>query len=601
MQMMKVLKTCWRGLDFLRRLTLNLFFLLVLGAIIFAFFYEKPVSVPNNAVLLVTLSGQIVEEDDFDGQGTFSSMVDGSDSFTRLRDVTRALSLAAEDKRIAAVHFRVQDLQKAGLASLREIGAAMDRVKAAGKKITVWSTGYSQIQYAVAAHANEVFVHPMGGVMLKGLSGTRLYWGSALKELGVTVHVYRAGDYKSAPEIFVRSEPSKESLAADRFWMKDIWWQYTANIESSRGLMPGAVDKVIATYPELLEKAQGDMSRVALDQSLIDSVHTADEVIDILRTRMGWKSATEEKLLDYRLYLEAAETVPSGKRIAVVTIEGEIKDGGDGPGMTGERDAVRCIRAVRESPDYAALVVRIDSPGGSPVASELIRRELELVKKAGKPVVASFGDYAASGGYWVALGADTIVTDPMSITGSIGVFGMMPTFEKAISRLSLGTGGVATSPLADAMNPLKSVTPEYGKMMELSVARIYRDFISLVAKGRKMDEQKVAALAQGRVFTGRQAIDMGLADTLGGLDVALARAAEMANVPGAQAEFIERDGSGLSVMVMRLMRRAMVETGFAEAMRLATPAVQVLEPVQRLQQMVSGSMPLYAHCLCTPQ
>lgn len=599
--MMKVLKTCWRGLDFLRRLTLNLVFLLVLGAVIFAFFYEKPVSVPNNAVLLVTLSGQIVEEDDFDGQGTFSSMVDGSDSFTRLRDVTRALSLAAEDKRIAAVHFRVQDLQKAGLASLREIGAAMDRVKAAGKKITVWSTGYSQIQYAVAAHANEVFVHPMGGVMLKGLSGTRLYWGSALKELGVTVHVYRAGDYKSAPEIFVRSEPSKESLAADRFWMKDIWWQYTANIESSRGLMPGAVDKVIATYPELLEKAQGDMSRVALDQSLIDSVHTADEVIDILRTRMGWKSATEEKLLDYRLYLEAAETVPSGKRIAVVTIEGEIKDGGDGPGMTGERDAVRRIRAVRESPDYAALVVRIDSPGGSPVASELIRRELELVKKAGKPVVASFGDYAASGGYWVALGADTIVTDPMSITGSIGVFGMMPTFEKAISHLSLGTGGVATSPLADAMNPLKSVTPEYGKMMELSVARIYRDFISLVAKGRKMDEQKVAALAQGRVFTGRQAIDMGLADTLGGLDVALARAAEMANVPGAQAEFIERDGSGLSVMVMRLMRRAMVETGFAEAMRLATPAVQVLEPVQRLQQTVSGSMPLYAHCLCTPQ
>ena len=485
--------------------------------------------------------------------------------------------------------------------NLREIGAAMDRVKAAGKKITVWSTGYSQIQYAVAAHANEVFVHPMGGVMLKGLSGTRLYWGSALKELGVTVHVYRAGEYKSAPEVFVRSAPSKESLEADRFWMKDIWWQYTASIESSRGLMPGIVDKVISTYPDLLEKAQGDMSRVALDQSLIDSVHTADEVIDILRTRMGWKSATEEKLLDYRLYLEAAETVPSGRRIAVVTIEGEIKDGGDGPGMTGERDAVRRIRAVRESPDYAALVVRIDSPGGSPVASELIRRELELVKKAGKPVVASFGDYAASGGYWVALGADTIVTDPMSITGSIGVFGMMPTFEKAISRLSLGTGGVATSPLADAMNPLKSVTPEYGKMMELSVARIYRDFISLVAKGRKMDEQKVAALAQGRVFTGRQAIDMGLADTLGGLDVALARAAEMANVPGAQAEFIERDGSGLSVMVMRLMRRAMVETGFAEAMRLTTPAVQVLEPVQRLRQTVSGSMPLYAHCLCTPQ
>ena len=234
--------------------------------------------------------------------------------------------------------------------------------------------------------------------------------------------------------------------------------------------MPGAVDKMIATYPELLEKAQGDMSRVALDQSLIDSVYTSDEVVDILRTRMGWKTAADEKLVDYRSYLDAVETAPSGKRIAVVTIEGEIKDGGDGPGMTGERDAVERLRLVRESPDYAALVVRIDSPGGSTVASELIRRELELVKKAGKPVVASFGDYAASGGYWVALGANRIVTDPMSVTGSIGVFGMLPTFEKSLEKLSLGAGGVATSNIADAMNPLTAVTPEYEKMMELTVA-----------------------------------------------------------------------------------------------------------------------------------
>lgn len=392
--MIKFLKTFWRGLDFLRRLTLNLVFFAVVIGVIFAVLYEKPVGVPQGSVLLVTLSGQISEEDDFNSQGTFASMVDGSDSTTRLRDVTGALTLAAADKRIVAVHFRVQDLQKAGLASLREIGSAMDRVKAAGKKITVWSTGYSQAQYAVAAHANEVFVHPMGGVMLRGISGTRLYWGEALKNLGVTVHVYRAGEFKSAPEAFVRSSPSKESLEADRFWMKDVWRQYTANIESSRGLMPGAVDKMIATYPELLEKAQGDMSRVALDQSLIDSVYTSDEVVDILRTRMGWKTAADEKLVDYRSYLDAVETAPSGKRIAVVTIEGEIKDGGDGPGMTGERDAVERLRLVRESPDYAALVVRIDSPGGSTVASELIRRELELVKKAGKPVVASFGDYA---------------------------------------------------------------------------------------------------------------------------------------------------------------------------------------------------------------
>ena len=599
--MIKFLKTFWRGLDFLRRLTLNLVFFAVVIGVIFAVLYEKPVGVPQGSVLLVTLSGQISEEDDFNSQGTFASMVDGSDSTIRLRDVTGALTLAAADKRIVAVHFRVQDLQKAGLASLREIGSAMDRVKAAGKKITVWSTGYSQAQYAVAAHANEVFVHPMGGVMLRGISGTRLYWGEALKNLGVTVHVYRAGEFKSAPEVFVRSSPSKESLEADRFWMKDVWRQYTANIESSRGLMPGAVDKMIATYPELLEKAQGDMSRVALDQSLIDSVYTSDEVVDILRTRMGWKTAADEKLVDYRSYLDAVETAPSGKRIAVVTIEGEIKDGGDGPGMTGERDAVERLRLVRESPDYAALVVRIDSPGGSTVASELIRRELELVKKAGKPVVASFGDYAASGGYWVALGANRIVTDPMSVTGSIGVFGMLPTFEKSLEKLSLGAGGVATSNIADAMNPLTAVTPEYEKMMELTVARTYRDFVALVAKSRKMDEQKVASLAQGRVFTGRQAVDMGLADTLGGMQTAITLASDMAKLANAPVEFIERDASGFSMMLMRLVRRAMAQSGMTDVLKLAAPAAQTLLPVERLKQTSSGEMPTYAHCLCSAQ
>lgn len=599
--MLELIKTFGRGLDFLRRLTLNLVFFVLLAGVIVVLVYDKPASVPQNAVLLVTLSGQIVEEDDFNGGGTLSSVFDGSDSSTRLRDVTRALESAAADPRIAAVHFRVQDLAKAGLASLREIGAAMDRVKAAGKKITVWSTGYSQAQYAVAAHANEVFVHPMGGVLLRGISGTRLYWGEALSQLGVTVHVYRAGDFKSAPEVFVRSSPSKESLQADAYWMKDLWWQYTANIESSRGLMPGAVDKVIASYSDLLEKAQGDMSRVSLDQNLIDSVSTSDEVSEMLRTRIGARSASELRLLNYRTYLEAVDKAPTGKRIAVVTIQGEIKDGGDGPGMTGARDAVKRIRAVRESPDYIALVVRIDSPGGSTVASELIRWELELTKKAGKPVVASFGDYAASGGYWAALGASKIVTDPMSVTGSIGVFGMMPTFEKSLEKLSVGAGGASTSPMADADNPLKPVTPQFQKMMELTVARTYRDFISLVGKGRRMNDQKVAELAQGRVFTGRQAFDLGLADAVGGLESAVKLAAEMAGAPKAPVEYVERQASGMTMLLMRLADKVARVSGVSLALDAYLPAREALAPLERLRMTTTGEMPLYAHCLCSPQ
>lgn len=597
--MLKLLKIFWRGLDFLRRFVLNLAFLAVIFGILFALLYEKPVNVPNGSVLLVTLSGQITEESDFDGRGALASLADGSEVSTRLRDVITALHRAVDDPRITAVHFRVQELQQAGMASLREIGAAMDRLKAAGKKITVWSTDYSQVQYAVAAHANEVFVHPMGGVMLRGISGTRLYWGDALRELGVNVHVYRAGEFKSAPEVFVRSSPSQESLDSDRFWMKDIWWQYTANIESARGLMPGSIDKMIASYPVLLEKSQGDMGRVALNQNLIDSVHASDEVSDILKMRAGGKTPIEQLLLDYREYLAATQKPIVGKRVAVVTVEGEIKDGSDGPGMAGERDVVRRIRAVRESPDYIALVVRIDSPGGSTVASELIRRELELVKKSGKPVVASFGDYAASGGYWIALGAHKIVTDPSSVTGSIGVFGLMPTFEKTLEKLSIGVGGVVTSPLADALNPVTTVPNAFGKMMDLTVARTYRDFIGLVAKGRRMQEHKVAEIAQGRVFSGRQALDLGLADMTGGLEVALKLAAEMADMPQAPVEFIDREKGGFPMMLARVLRRAAQISGLNQSLPMQDSAAQVLRPVQRLMQTSAGTLPLYAHCLCS--
>lgn len=597
--MLKLLKIFWRGLDLLRRFVLNLAFLAVIFGILFALLYEKPVNVPNGSVLLVTLSGQITEESDFDGRGVLTSLADGSEVSTRLRDVITALHRAVDDPRITAVHFRVQELQQAGMASLREIGAAMDRLKAAGKKITVWSTDYSQVQYAVAAHANEVFVHPMGGVMLRGISGTRLYWGDALRELGVNVHVYRAGEFKSAPEVFVRSSPSQESLDSDRFWMKDIWWQYTANIESARGLMPGSIDKMISSYPVLLEKSQGDMGRVALNQNLIDSVHASDEVSDILKIRAGGKTPTEQLLLDYREYLAATQKPVVGKRVAVVTVEGEIKDGSDGPGMAGERDVVRRIRAVRESPDYIALVVRIDSPGGSTVASELIRRELELVKKAGKPVVASFGDYAASGGYWIALGAHKIVTDPSSVTGSIGVFGLMPTFEKTLEKLSIGVGGVVTSPLADALNPVTTVPNAFGKMMDLTVARTYRDFIGLVAKGRRMQEHKVAEIAQGRVFSGRQALDLGLADMTGGLEVALKLAAEMADMPQAPVEFIDREKGGFPMMLARALRRAAQISGLTPSLPMQDSAAQVLRPVQRLMQTSTGTLPLYAHCLCS--
>ena len=591
----------WKSLNFVRRAFANLIAIVVLGVLLGVWLIDSTPSVPEHSVLEINLSGNIVEQGSISSD-TLASLLSGSEPETRLRDVTLALDLAAKDKRIDSVMMRLDDLQGAGLATLREIGVAMDRFKQSGKRITVWSTSYSQKQYAIASHASAVYVHPMGQVLLKGLASQRLYWGDALKKLGVTVHVFKAGAYKSAPESFVLNAPSKAALQADRFWMTDAWRQFTDSIESARGLMPGAVDKMIAELPDRLEKAQGDMSRVALDENLIDGVLSGDEARNRVLEQGSGKGKARLETIDYLTYLATNAQAPAAnKSVAVLVIEGEIKDGVDGPGMTGERDVIARIQAAKEDDTVGALVVRINSPGGSAVASELIRRELELVRKSGKPVVASFGDYAASGGYWVALAADKIVTDPQSITGSIGVFGMVPTFEKTLSNLSIGTGGVSTSWLADAESPMTPLSDDYERIMQLSIARTYREFVALVSQSRKMEEKQVMQIAQGRVYTGRQALERGLADELGGLDEAVQEAAKLSGASAEDVLWFEPEQGRLGLLLERFMTKAAEKTGLREAL---APYTQLLKSASireagRITQLVSSPTMPYAHCLCS--
>lgn len=273
------------------------------------------------------------------------------------------------------------------MASIHEIGNAMDRFKGTGKRITVWSGGFSQRQYAIAAHASDVYLHPMGQVMLTGVASSRLYWGELLKKAGVTVHVFKAGAYKTFPEPYVLSAPSKESLEADRYWMTDAWAQLADSMQRARGLMPGTISEMIDTLPATLKELAGDMSAVALKANLVDGLKTRDEVNDLLVERQGGKKGKDRlRTIDYRDYLAGSpSSAAKGKFIAVVTLEGEIRDGNSGFGGVGDRTVADQIRAVRLEPDAAALVLRVDSPGGSAVASEMIRRELELVRKDGKP------------------------------------------------------------------------------------------------------------------------------------------------------------------------------------------------------------------------
>lgn len=597
----------WRALNFARTTLANVGLVAFLAVLAFFLVHQSHPAIPDKATLVINISGTVVEQDSLSGRGVaVTSLLQGSEPQTSLHDVIRALELAKNDGSVQGVYMVLDDLEQVGLASVREIGEAMKDFRNSGKRITVWSSSYAQRQYAIAAYANEVYLHPMGQVLLTGIGSQRFYWGEALKKLGVTVHVFKAGAFKSFPEVFVLKGPSEDSLAADRFWMTDAWEQLTESIQSSRGLMPGAVQSYIDTLAEKLKAAAGDMSAVALNANLVDGVKSNDEVLDMLVERQGGvKGKDRLRTVDFLDYLDVRDNAPNkGNGIGVVTIEGEISDGSGSVGQVGARTAVRLIREARLDPEVKALVVRVDSPGGSAVASEMIRRELEIVRKSGKPVVVSMGDYAASGGYWLSLAASRIVADPASITGSIGVFGMMPTFEKSLEKLSVGVGGAETAWLAKSRSLALPMDPRFEQIMELTVGRTYEDFVRLVSGARKISTSRVMDIAQGRVYTGRQAKDRGLADLLGGMEVAKREAKKLAKLKANApvywfseeehsllswlGRYVAKMPESLSAKILPLLIKS---GGFSDALRVP----------ERIMTLTKTPGSALAHCLCTPE
>lgn len=606
--MWKFVKTAlcgvWQVLNFLRTAIANLVLLTVLIAIAVWFGHSSPEPVKQKTYLAIDLAGQVVEKTAVDSG--FSSLIPSLQDAvpqTRLRDVIEAFDKAAIDPEIIGIYLKVDDLESVGPASIREIGAAMDRFRATNKPIVVWSSSYAQRQYAIAAHASEIYLHPMGQVLVTGLGGSRLYWGDVLKNLGVNVHVFKAGAFKSFPEVFVRNSPSDDALQADRFWMTDEWKQLSSSMETARGLMPGAIDQLIASYPQRLKDAGGDMSQVAWSANLIDGVKTRDAVADLIAEREGRKAGQEPLLRGYLSYLDSKdEELPKGPKsaVAVVTLEGDIVDGSSSVGSIGANSATRLLRRVKKDDRVAAVVIRMDSPGGSAVAAEMIRREIELVKASGKPVVVSMGDYAASGGYWVSMGANYVVADPMTITGSIGVFGILPTFENSLKRLGVGQGGEKTGWLAGADNLTSPMDPRLEIMMNLTVERTYRDFLSLAAAARKLPMNKLQDLAQGRVYTGRQAVQFGLADEVGGFVDARKKAAQLAGLQGDVPLLWYDDApTGWKVWKKWLLGQASGLLADIGADTLGVRASQALSQVRDLQSLTTNAGEPVAHCLCT--
>ena len=531
---MQFLRWIGRALDILRRLVLNLVFygILILAAALWYWSEPKVPAVEPRTIMVLDLQGAVVESDPMRSISADMKLLTGRGAeSTRLIDVVEALRRAAEDPDIAGVEIVTGDLTRIGLASARTIGNAVERFKSAtGKPVYAWSESFSQGQYAAAVHADEISLHPMGLVMLRGLSGANLYWGKLLDRVGIGVSVYKAGAFKSAPEVFTRAAPSEENLEAQKSWIDASWQGLTSDIEKARGLMPGAVEKYLKDLPGKL--AQGEDPAAFLKTSgLVTDLLTEEEFEDKLAKRFAeGGDKTKLRRIDYRDYLSTTDTpFASGDGIAVVFAEGTISSGG-ASGISPEELCERLKRAAK-IPGTRALVLRISSPGGDAIAAEAIREQLEAIRAKGIRVVASMGDAAASGGYWISLGAERIIADPLTLTGSIGVFSVVPDVEGLLDEFGVGRDGYRTGELAEFGSPLHRPNDAESAILRSGVERVYERFKALAAKNRALTEADIERVAQGRVWTGAQALERGLVDSLGDLADAVKVARQLAKLP----------------------------------------------------------------------
>jgi len=607
-----IFRRLWRLVDGTRRLLLNLLFLALIAALVWAFATRGPVALQDKTVLVLNLRGAVVEQFSGHWRDTALGRARGDQPRqVQLRDVLDVLDAAAKDPQITQVLLILDEFQGAGLATLREISAALQRFKASGKPVVAWGSRFDQRQYHVASAATEVWLHPMGLVQLEGFGRYRNYYRDALDKLGVTVHLVRVGTYKSFGEPFTENGPSPASIEAESLLVHGLWGSYTDAVEQSRRLGAGSIDRGIDALPGSLVALNGDLARLALQAKLVDALKTRDE----LRQRMIERGARDDESKSFRQvsfdnYLARLKPKRDGEALAVVVAEGEIGDGEAPPGRVGGLSTAALIRKAREDEQVKALVLRVDSPGGSAFGAELIRRELELTRAAGKPVVVSMGDLAASGGYWVATAADEVIADAATITGSIGVFTLLPTAEQALDKLGVHTAGVTTTWLGGAYDPRRAIDPRFTTLLQSSVDHIYAEFIARVAAARQRTPQQIDAVAQGRVWTGAQALEHGLVDRLGSYGDALTAAAQRGKLAGADSgdfriTYLEREPGRLQ-QLLELFGGTVFE-GLARQFERMLPAAglaasaELRQDLQWLNELTQRRQPfaLAVHCLCS--
>jgi protease-4 len=597
----------WRILDGVRRV-LHLILLLVLFGFVLAALHTSIPTVPRSAALVLAPEGELVEQLSSDPvRRAFGHASGGPAPETLLKDVIDAIGMAKSDARIKLIVLELGQLNPSGLSKLQEVGAALRDFRAAGKRVVVAADSMDQTQYYLASQAGEVYLDPLGLVYVDGFSYYRMFLKDAIDKLGVDVNVFRAGTFKSFTDQFSRSDMAPSEREESAAWLDSLWTAYSRDVTRARSLPANALNEYIAEEPAALAAVNGDAAKLALQKGLVTALKSRRQLADDLKALVGEDEDSHSfSAIGMNPYLTAmrSKRVLKSKadaRVGVVVAAGEILDGHQPPGTIGGESTTDLLRQARFDKSVKAVVLRVDSPGGSMFASEQILREVQALRKVGKPVVVSMSTYAASGGYYISAAANQIFASPTTLTGSIGVFSVVPTFEHTLEKLGVKVDGIGTTALAGDMRMDRALGPGARQILQQSVDHAYAEFLQRVSEGRKKTVEDVDKIAQGRVWAGVDAERIGLVDHLGGLKDATDAAAKLAELgTDYDVDYIEPELTFREELLMQLRSEAVTLarlSGVGAPSELDRALDPLLDEARAIAQL-NDPRGLYAYCWC---
>jgi protease-4 len=598
----------WKILDGTRKLVLNAVFFLLFFLVIAALLESgEALVVQPGTTLLIDPQGAVVEE--YSGTPLDQLLQQATEEGrreTRLRDLVEAIRRARDDHRIVRLVIDPSDAWSIGMASLHELEAAIAEFRTSGKPVIALADILTQQQYYLAALADEIWLHPDGLVWIDGYAAYRNFYREGLDKLEVEVNLFRAGEFKSAMEPFIRDDMSPEDREASLFWLGSLWQQYLEAVSRQRGIPLVDLSDAVNDYADRLEAVDGDFARFALEFGLVDRLLSEPEARqELARLGMPANGSDDYRKIGFDAYVRssALRARPQGRsKVSVVVAEGDIVRGHQPPGLIGSETMAERLRTVAEDNHVRAVVLRINSPGGETFASESIRREVQALRESNRTVVVSMGDVAASGAYWISMGAEEVWASPATLTGSIGVFGILPTFSRPLAKLGIHTDGVGTTPLAGKLRLDLPLDEDLRRIFQSSTEQSYEQFIQLVADARGMTFDEVDEVARGRVWSGAQAKERGLVDQTGTLQQAIDSAARIAGLGSDyHVEYAEQRLSPVQSFLLQMVGGAAARLGFTRALVSPWSGQSLLENLLadlRLLAAAGQGFSLAAHCLC---